>query len=61
MTQKIDVKIKAKTTLGSKNVMLNFVNFNVSSGKSENLQFDVLLSSKPCKILAKKVHWNYLL
>ena len=56
MTLKSDAKLKAKPTLGSKNGMLNFVNF-----KSDNLQFDVLLLSKACKISAKKVQWNYLL
>ena len=61
MTLKSGAKFKAKPTLGSKNGMLNFVNFNVSSGKSENLQFDVLLLSKACKISAKKVQWNFLI
>ena len=37
-------KIEEKLTLGSKND--NLVNFNASSGKSENLHFDVLLLSK---------------
>ena len=35
---------KKKLTLGSENDMRNSVNFNVNSGKSENLHFDVLLS-----------------
>ena len=30
-------------TLGSRNDMRNLVNFNGSSGKSQNLHFDVLL------------------
>ena len=46
MTLKSDAKFKGKLTLGSKNDMRNLVNFNVSSGKSENLNFDVLLLSK---------------
>ena len=54
MTLKSDAKLKAKPTLGSKNGMLNFVNFNVSSGKSENLQFDVLLLPKHVKFWLKK-------
>ena len=37
---------KKKLTLGSENDMRNSVNFNVNSGKSENLHFDVLLLSK---------------
>ena len=54
MTLKSDAKFEAKPTLGSKNGMLNFVNFNVSSGKSENLQFDVLLCQKHVKFRLKK-------
>ena len=38
-------KFEAKPALGSKSDMLNFMNFNVSSGKSENLHFDVQLLS----------------
>ena len=43
MTLKSDAKFKEKLTLGSKNDMKNLVNFNVSSGKSENMHFEVLL------------------
>ena len=43
MTLKSDVKFEERLTLGSKNDMRNLVNFNVSSGKSGNLHFDVLL------------------
>ena len=43
---KSDVKFEEKLTLGSKNDMRNLVNFNASSGKSENLHSDVLLLSK---------------
>ena len=46
MTLKGDAKFEEKLTLGSKNGMRNLVNFDASSGKSENLQFDVLLWSK---------------
>ena len=46
MTMKSDAKFEEKLVLGSKNDMRNLVNFNVSSGKSENLNFDVLLLSK---------------
>ena len=45
MTPKSDAKFEEKTTLGSKNDMTNLVNFNLSSGKSENLHFTVLLLS----------------
>ena len=41
MTLKRDAKFEEKLTLGSINDMRNLVNFNVSSGKSENLNFDV--------------------
>ena len=54
MTLKSDVKFGEKLTLGSKNDRENLVNFNVSSGKSENLQFDVLLLLKVYYVLAKK-------
>ena len=46
MTLKSDPKFEEKLTLGSKNDMRNLVNFNASSGKSENFHFDVLLLSK---------------
>ena len=42
---KSDAKFEGKLTLGLKNDMKNLVNFNVSSGKSDNLH-DVLLLSK---------------
>ena len=57
-------KFEEKLTLGSKNDMRNLVNFNASSGKSENLHFDVLLLSIAYKVSAKKVqnhpswHWK---
>ena len=54
------VKFEKKITLGSKNDMRNLVNFNVSSGKSESLHFDVLLFSIAYKVSAKKVQKNYL-
>ena len=46
MTVKSDAKFEEKLTLGSKNGMRNLVNFNASSGKSENLHFHVLRLSK---------------
>ena len=42
MKLKSDVKLEEKLTLDSKNDMRNLVKFNVSSGKSGNLHFDVL-------------------
>ena len=60
MTLKSDAKFEEKLTLGSKNDMRNLVNFNASSGKSENLHFDVLLLSIAYKVSAKKVQKNYL-
>ena len=43
MTLKSDATFEVKLTLDSKNDMRNLVNINASSGKSENLHFDVLL------------------
>ena len=60
MTLKSDAKFEKKLTLGSKNDMRNLVNFNASSGKSENLHFDVLLLPIAYKVSAKKVQKNYL-
>ena len=53
-------KFEEKLTLVSKNDMRNLVNFNVSSGKSESLHFDVLLFSIAYEVSAKKVQKNYL-
>ena len=36
-------KFEEKLTFGSKNGMRNLVNFNLSSGKFENLDFDGIL------------------
>ena len=46
MKLKSDAKFEEKLILDSKNDMRNLVDFNASSGKSENLHFDVLLLSK---------------
>ena len=46
MTLKGDAKFEEKLTLGSKNDMRNLMNFYASSGKSDKLNFDVLLLSK---------------
>ena len=47
-------KFEQKLTLGSKNDMRNLVNFDVRSGKSESLHFDVLLFSMAYKFSTKK-------
>ena len=61
MTLKCDAKSEEKLTLGSKTDMRNQVNFNWSSGKSENLHFDGFLLSKAYKVLEEKVQKSYLL
>ena len=43
MTLESDVKFEEKLAFGFKNDMTSFINFIASSGKSENLHFDVLL------------------
>ena len=55
MTLKSDAKFEEKLTLGSKNDMKNLVNFNVNSGKSENLHFEVLFLSLAYKFSATKL------
>ena len=53
--------LKKKPSLDSKNDMRNLENFNLSSGKSENLHFDVLLLLPIAyKVSVKKVQKNYL-
>ena len=52
MTLKSDAKFEEKLILGSKNDMRNLVSFNASSGKSENLHFDVLLLPIAYKVSA---------
>ena len=49
-----DGKFGRKLTIGSKNDVRNLVNFNVSSGKPENLDLNVLLLSIEYKVSAKK-------
>ena len=48
MAMKSDARFEEKLTLGSKNDISNLVNFNASSGQSENLHFDVLHLLKEC-------------
>ena len=51
---KSDAKFEEKLNLGSKNDMRNLLRFAANSGKSENLQFDMLLLSIAYKVSAKK-------
>ena len=60
MTTINDAKFEKKLTLGSKNSMTNLVNFDMSSVKSENLHFNVLLLFIAYKVSAKKVKKGYL-
>ena len=59
MKLKSDAKFEEKLTLDSKNDMGNFVNFNASSSKSDNLHFGVLLLSIAYKVSDKNVQKNY--
>ena len=47
-------KFEEKLTLGSKNDLRNLVNFDVRSGKSESLHFDVLLFSIAYKFSVRR-------
>ena len=60
MTLESDANLEEKLALGFENDMANLVNLNVSSGKSENMHFDVILLSIAYKYLAKKVLKSYL-
>ena len=55
MALKSNTEFEEKLTLGSKNDMKNLVNFNESSGKPEDLHFDVLLLSKVYAVWDKEV------
>ena len=54
MILKGDVKFNRKLTCGLKYDIRNLVNFDASSSKSENLDFDVLLLSIVYNVSAKK-------
>ena len=60
MTLKSVAKFEEKLALGSKSDMRSLFNFNGSSGKSENLHFDVSLWSIANKVSLKKA-WKYYL
>ena len=53
MTLNSDAKFEEKLTLGSKKDITNLVNFKASSGKSEDLHFDVPLLSMAYKVSVK--------
>ena len=55
MTLMSDKKFEEKMAFSSKNDMTNLIDFNMSSGKSENLHFNVLFLLIEYKISAKKV------
>ena len=50
MTLKSDLNFEEKLTFYLKNDMRNLMNFNSSSGKSENLYFDGIFLSKVCNV-----------
>ena len=54
MALESDAKFEEKLNFGSKNDLRNLVNFNASTGKSENLHFDVIVFSIAYKFLLKK-------
>ena len=58
MILKSDPNFEEKLTFCLKNCMRNLVNFNASSGKSENLHFDRLLLSKVFNVCTKKIQRN---
>ena len=55
-----DAKFEVKLALDFKNDMTNLINFNMNSGKSEKLHFDVLYLLIAYKVSAKKVQKSYL-
>ena len=57
---KSNAKFKEKLILGSKNDIINLVNFNARSDKSENVHFDVLRLPKVYYVRAKKVQRSYV-
>ena len=50
MTLKSDPHFEEKLTFCLKNDMRNLMNFNLGSGKSENLHFDGIFLSKVCNV-----------
>ena len=60
MTLKGDAIFKEKLTGCLKNDIRNWVNFDVSSRKSENLLFDGLVLSREYKVFNEKVQKSYV-
>ena len=60
MTLMCDAKFEEKLALRCQNDMMNLVNVNTSSGKTEKLHFDVLLLPIVHKVSTKKVQQSYL-
>ena len=59
--RKIEMKKYLKVmTLDAKHDMRNFLNFSMSSSKSQNSHFTMLLLSIAYKVSAEKVEKNYL-
>ena len=58
MTLKSDPIFEEKLIFCLKNHTKNLVNFNLSSGKSENSDFYGLLLSKVCNVWAEKIQAN---
>ena len=60
MTLKSDPNLEAKLTFCLKNDMINFMNFNSSSEKSENLHFDGMFLSIVCNVWDKIIQTNWV-
>ena len=58
MTLKRESNFEEKLTFYLKNDMGNLVNFNLSSGKSQNLIFDGIFLSEVCNVLANKIQMS---
>ena len=58
MTLMSDPNFEENLTFCLKSHMNNLVNFNSSSGKSENVHFDRIFLSKVCNIWAKRIQAN---
>ena len=61
MSLKSDAKFEENLTLNSKTDMRNLVNFNASSDKTKNLDFNMLLFSKVDYVWAKKAQRSNVL
>ena len=55
MTLKSDPNFEEELTFCLKNDMNSLLNFNLSSGNSENLHFDGIFLSKACNVWAKEI------